>query len=91
MRYLLLMVTDLLAEGTELFVTGENPEEVAKAFGKTLHEGSIRFTRCSFPQKASGTAFIKAPIINLKEYRALDIDLPSAPPQLSPMEVFMRL
>lgn len=41
MRYLLLMVTDLLAEGTELFVTGENPEEVAKAFGKTLHEGSI--------------------------------------------------
>lgn len=41
MRYLLLMVTDLLSEGTELFITGENPEEVAKAFGKTLQEGSI--------------------------------------------------
>lgn len=41
MRYLLLMVTDLLVEGTELFVTGQNPEEVAKAFGEMLHEGSI--------------------------------------------------
>ena len=41
MRYLLLMVTDLLAEGTELLITGQDPEEVAKAFGKTLYEGSI--------------------------------------------------
>lgn len=42
MRYLLLMVTDLLAEGTELFVTGEDPEKVANALGKALHEGSIK-------------------------------------------------
>ncbi|MHB8124990.1 MAG: putative manganese-dependent inorganic diphosphatase [Desulfitobacteriaceae bacterium] len=41
MRYLLLMITDLLTESTELFVTGKDPEEVAKAFGKTLHKGSI--------------------------------------------------
>jgi len=41
MRYLLLMVTDLLSEGTELFISGENPEEIAKVFGRTLHEGSI--------------------------------------------------
>lgn len=41
LRYLLLMVTDLLAEGTELFVVGENPEEIAKAFGQSLNDGSI--------------------------------------------------
>lgn len=41
MRYLLLMVTNLLTESTELFIAGENPAEIAEAFGKTLHKGSI--------------------------------------------------
>lgn len=41
-RYLLMMVTDLLSEGTELFVSGDEPEAIAKAFGKTLCEGSIK-------------------------------------------------
>jgi manganese-dependent inorganic pyrophosphatase len=41
MRYLCLMVTDILTDSTELIVTGENPEEVAKAFGKTLIAGSV--------------------------------------------------
>lgn len=41
MGYLLLMVTDLLEENTELFVTGERPEEIAKAFNKPLENGSV--------------------------------------------------
>lgn len=41
MRYLCLMVTDILADHTELIVTGKNPEEVAKAFGKSLVAGSV--------------------------------------------------
>lgn len=41
MRYLMLMVTDLLEENTELLVAGKEPEEVAKAFGRTLVEGSV--------------------------------------------------
>jgi len=41
MRYLLLMVTDLLSESTELFVAGQDPEEVAKAFDRPLINGSI--------------------------------------------------
>ncbi|HUS89644.1 MAG TPA: manganese-dependent inorganic pyrophosphatase [Desulfosporosinus sp.] len=41
MRYLCLMITDILTDSTELIVTGENPEEVAKAFGKTLVAGSV--------------------------------------------------
>jgi len=36
MRYLCLMVTDILADSTELLVSGDTPEEIAKAFGKTL-------------------------------------------------------
>lgn len=38
---LLLMVTDLLEENTELFVTGNKPEEIAKAFNKPLENGSV--------------------------------------------------
>lgn len=38
---LLLMVTDLLEENTELLVTGNRPEEIAKAFGRPLENGSI--------------------------------------------------
>lgn len=41
MSYLCLMITDILTDGTELIVTGDNPEEVAKAFGKTLVAGSV--------------------------------------------------
>ena len=41
MRYLCLMITDILTDGTELIVTGENPEEVAKAFGKEIVNGSV--------------------------------------------------
>jgi len=41
MRYLCLMITDILTDSTELIVTGENPEEVAKAFGKEITNGSV--------------------------------------------------
>lgn len=41
MRYLCLMITDILTDSTELIVCGENPEEVAKAFGKELVAGSV--------------------------------------------------
>jgi len=41
MRYLCLMITDILTDATELIVTGEKPEEVAKAFGKELVNGSV--------------------------------------------------
>jgi manganese-dependent inorganic pyrophosphatase len=41
MRYLCIMITDILTDSTELIVCGENPEEVAKAFGKTLVAGSV--------------------------------------------------
>jgi manganese-dependent inorganic pyrophosphatase len=41
MGYLMLMVTDLLEENTELFVTGEQPEEIAKAFNTSLENGSV--------------------------------------------------
>lgn len=41
MNYLMLMVTDLLEENTELFVSGERPEEIAKAFNKPLENGSV--------------------------------------------------
>lgn len=41
MGYLLLMATDLLEENTELLVTGDRPEEVAKAFDKPLQQGSV--------------------------------------------------
>lgn len=41
MNYLLLMVTDLLEENTELFISGSKPEEIAKAFGKPLEKESI--------------------------------------------------
>lgn len=41
MNYLLLMVTDLLEENTELFISGAKPEEIAKAFDKPLDKGSI--------------------------------------------------
>lgn len=41
MDYLLLMVTDLLEENTELFVSGSKPEEIAKAFGQPLSSGSV--------------------------------------------------
>lgn len=41
MNYLLLMVTDLLEENTELFISGAKPEEIAKAFDKPLGKGSI--------------------------------------------------
>lgn len=41
MQYLCLMITDILTDTTELIVKGENPEEVAKAFGKTLVAGSV--------------------------------------------------
>lgn len=41
MNYLLLMVTDLLEENTELFISGPKPEEIAQAFGKELTKDSI--------------------------------------------------
>ena len=41
MTYLCLMITDILVDTTELIVTGENPEEVAKAFGKEIVNGSV--------------------------------------------------
>lgn len=41
MRYLLLMVTDLLSESTELFIAGDDPAEVAKAFQRPLANGSV--------------------------------------------------
>lgn len=41
MRYLCLMVTDILEDHTELIVAGENPGEVAKAFGKEAVNGSV--------------------------------------------------
>lgn len=41
MRYLCLMVTDILEDHTELIVAGENPAEVAKAFGKEAVNGSV--------------------------------------------------
>ena len=41
MSYLCLMITDILTDSTELIVCGNNPEEVAKAFGKTLVAGSV--------------------------------------------------
>ncbi|MDP4126692.1 MAG: manganese-dependent inorganic pyrophosphatase [Bacillota bacterium] len=41
MRYLCLMVTNILEDHTELMVAGENPEEVAKAFGKDVVNGSV--------------------------------------------------
>jgi manganese-dependent inorganic pyrophosphatase len=41
MRYLCLMVTDILTDSTELIVKGDNPEEVAKAFGKEIVNGSV--------------------------------------------------
>ncbi|EHQ90773.1 manganese-dependent inorganic pyrophosphatase [Desulfosporosinus youngiae] len=41
MKYLCLMVTDILEDYTELIVKGDNPEEVAKAFGKELVNGSV--------------------------------------------------
>jgi len=41
MKYLCLMVTDILTDYTELIVKGDNPEEVAKAFGKELENGSV--------------------------------------------------
>ena len=36
--YVLLMVTNILEEATKLLVAGENPEEIAKAFGKNMEE-----------------------------------------------------
>jgi len=41
MSYLLLMLTDLLEENTELFVAGNKSEEIAKAFNKPLENGSV--------------------------------------------------
>lgn len=41
MEYLCLMVTDILEDYTELIVKGDKPEEVAKAFGKELVNGSV--------------------------------------------------
>jgi manganese-dependent inorganic pyrophosphatase len=41
LRYICLMVTDILTDYTELIVKGDNPEEVAKAFGKDLVNGSV--------------------------------------------------
>lgn len=41
MIYLLLMLTDLLEENTELFVAGNKSEEIAKAFNKPLENGSV--------------------------------------------------
>ncbi|MCB8817426.1 manganese-dependent inorganic pyrophosphatase [Desulfosporosinus shakirovi] len=41
MKYLCLMITDILTDHTELIVKGDNPEEVAKAFGKEIVNGSV--------------------------------------------------
>jgi manganese-dependent inorganic pyrophosphatase len=41
MGYLLLMATDLLEENTELFVSGQHPEEIAKAFNRPWENGSV--------------------------------------------------
>jgi Inorganic pyrophosphatase/exopolyphosphatase len=41
MRYLCLMVTNILEDHTELIVAGENPGDVAKAFGKEAVNGSV--------------------------------------------------
>ena len=35
------MITDILTDTTELIVKGDNPEEVAKAFGKEIVNGSV--------------------------------------------------
>lgn len=41
LSYLLLMVTDLLEDSTELLISGNDPEEVAKAFEKPLKGYSV--------------------------------------------------
>lgn len=41
LSYLCLMITDILTDTTELIVKGDKPEEVAKAFGKELVNGSV--------------------------------------------------
>lgn len=40
-RFLLLMVTDLLDESTELFIVGEKPEIIAEAFEKPVNNGTV--------------------------------------------------
>lgn len=41
MRYLLLMVTDLLEENTDLLIAGEAPAEIAKAFDQPLQNQKV--------------------------------------------------
>ncbi|WP_434509975.1 putative manganese-dependent inorganic diphosphatase [Desulfitobacterium sp. AusDCA] len=41
MRYLLLMITDLLEENTDLLIAGDEPEEIAKAFKLPLNQNQV--------------------------------------------------
>lgn len=41
MRYLLLMITDLLEENTDLLIAGAAPEEIAKAFNQPLKQNRV--------------------------------------------------
>ncbi|MEA4901953.1 putative manganese-dependent inorganic diphosphatase [Desulfitobacterium sp.] len=41
LRYLLLMITDLLEENTDLWIAGDSPEEVAKAFNEPLNQNRV--------------------------------------------------
>lgn len=41
LRYLLLMITDLLEENTDLWIAGEKPEEIAKAFNLPLEQNRV--------------------------------------------------
>lgn len=41
MRYLLLMITDLLEENTDLLIAGEAPAEIAKAFNLPLEQNRV--------------------------------------------------
>ncbi|MPN28777.1 Cobalt-dependent inorganic pyrophosphatase [bioreactor metagenome] len=41
LRYLLLMITDLLEENTDLWIAGDSPEEIAKAFNEPLNQNRV--------------------------------------------------
>lgn len=41
LRYLLLMITDLLEENTDLWIAGDKPEEIAKAFHQPLEQNRV--------------------------------------------------
>lgn len=41
LRYLLLMITDLIEENTDLWIAGDKPEEIAKAFSQPLEQNRV--------------------------------------------------